>query len=177
MWMRTQRSEMGPRQRSSPVTSRPGASPTSWSAKATSDRQTSQASATRSGVGGGAVEVAVGVGAGGEAGWGVLAGHHLAEPAALDVGQVADQAEQRHRRGVDGAPGQVGGLEAGALQLQGAALPAQERQQGGALVDLGRWVDPRVGVGVDEHVEGHAGTLGDPRRGHHAFPDGGRPPR
>src|SRR5205807_10260164 len=59
---------------------------------------------------------------------------------------------------------QIGGVETTALQLQGVALPAEEANQGGALVSLGRRVGARVLVGVEEHVGGPFHGVGTLRR-------------
>jgi hypothetical protein len=113
-----------------------------------------------------AVEVPVGIRVGGEVRRRVLPGHHAAKPAALHVGQVAHQPQQGQGGRLDRTPGQVGCVQAGALEYQRVALPAQEPDEGRALVGQGWRFAAGVGVGVEEHVDGHIGILGDPVRIH-----------
>jgi hypothetical protein len=54
------------------------------------------------GIGDGAVEIAVGIRGGGEQPGRVLARHQHPERPALHLGQVTYQAQQRHRRRLDG---------------------------------------------------------------------------
>jgi len=68
----------------------------------------------------------------------VLSGHPLPEPAAVHLGHVAHQPQQRQRGGLHGATGQVGGIKTGALQFQRGTLTAQELNQSGALAAQGR---------------------------------------
>jgi len=73
------------------------------------------------------VEVRVRPGVGDEAVRDFLPGHDLPEPAALHLGQVPQQSQQRQGGGPDAATGHGGGAQARALQGEGLALPAQER--------------------------------------------------
>ncbi len=83
----------------------------------------------------------------------VLAGHVLAEPAALDRGQVPDQAEQGQVGGRDRPQPQLLGVEPGALPQQRLAVEVEEafeqarsspayggsvRSSGGAVLRRGR---------------------------------------
>src|SRR5919199_451472 len=119
MWMSTQRSEIGPRQESLPVTSRSGASARNWSANAVSARQARHASATTSGSG--------------------------TAPSKSPSGSALVEK-------CGGAAAQLLGVQAGALQLQGEALAAQEVGQHGALVADGRAALAGIVLQVDEHV-------------------------
>jgi len=65
---------------------------------------------------------------------------------------VSQQAEQRHRRGIDRTVGELGGIEAFALELQGQALAAQELDEGRPLVAQRCAGLARVSVELREHV-------------------------
>src|SRR5690242_6374658 len=98
------------------------------------------------------VEVAVGVGLGLVALRHVALGEPAAEPAALHLGHVPDQAEQRHRGRFHGAAGQLLGVEPVALHLQRQPLAAQELIQRRPLVPQPRAAFARVGGGIEEQV-------------------------
>jgi hypothetical protein len=56
-----------------------------------------------------------------------------AEPLALHLRHVPDQAEQGHRGGLNGTRGELLRVQVRALQLQGEALAAEELRQGRPL--------------------------------------------
>lgn len=95
------------------------------------------------GVGHRAVEVPVGVGVGSEVPRYVLPGHPQPEPRLFHVGHVAHQPQQRQVGGLDGTTGQVGGVQAGALELQCQVLVTQVTNERGALP-----LEPPVGPGA-----------------------------
>ena len=99
----------------------------------------------------------------------VVAGQHPAEPAALDVGQVAQEPEQRERRRRHRPGGELLGVEAVALHAEGQPIAAEVVEQGAELV-LG---DVLIGLtGVVLGVHPHVGVL--PCRLGHACHRGGR---
>jgi hypothetical protein len=82
----------------------------------------------------------------------VLAGQHPAEPATLDVRDMPDEAEQRYRRRLDGAGGQLGGIQARAFQFERLAVPAQERGERGPFIRTAGWFRPGIIGRIDEHI-------------------------
>jgi hypothetical protein len=74
----------------------------------------------------------------------------------LRLGQVPDQTEERQRGRLDRATGQRGGIQAGTLQLQRLALPAQEPGERLALGGAQR----RHGTRIDAvRTHGHVGKM------------------
>ncbi len=120
----------------------------------------------------------------------VVAGHHPAEVPLL-LGQVPHQPEQGHRGRRYGSSGELLGIQARALHLQGEAVVAQGVEQRAAFIDgldIGfAWVvvrvDPHVGVdgrlrpprlaGSGRSVRGrHSGIVGDAGPGRHRWSAG-----
>ena len=98
------------------------------------------------------VEVGVGVGLGLVALQYLKPGEPAAEPAALHLGHVPDQAQQGHRGRFHGTAGQLPGIQPVALQLQRQPLGAQELGQCRPLVPQPRAAFARVGARIEEHV-------------------------
>ncbi len=96
------------------------------------------------GVGDRAVEVAVRRRLRPVVGRGVESGHRAPEPAALHVGEVPHQPEQRQRRRFHRAAREGFGVEPRALQHQSLALPPQEADEGRAFVTSGGWLGPGI---------------------------------
>ena len=122
------------------------------------------------GVGSSAVEVTVAVGVGAEQPGHVLSRHQHPERRALHLGEMAHQAQERHRRRLDRTTRHVLGIQARALHLQGESLTAHGLDQRRALVAQRRSVLTRVvlrGLAVrGEHVSSSGGGHGlDHRRG------------
>jgi hypothetical protein len=65
---------------------------------------------------------------------------------------VAHESEQRHRRRLDGAAGQLLGVEPVALELQRQPLEAQELVERRPFVAQPRAALPRVLGRIEEHV-------------------------
>jgi hypothetical protein len=103
-------------------------------------------------IGRGTVEVAVGLGFGLETRGHVLTSEPLPEPLALDISQVSQQTQERHRGRLNRTAGKLLGVETFALELQRKTLTAQKLDQRLALVPK-RWASlTRINFCINEHV-------------------------
>ena len=84
--------------------------------------------------------------------WYALAREPLPEPLALYLGQVSYQTEERHGRRLNGAAGELGGIQTLALELKGEALEPQVFGQRGTLVAERHTSLPRISLRIDEPI-------------------------